>query len=88
MKQTLSMFGVAFASATLLTTLFTTQAQAQKFESTDRSKFRQLGTELPTPNTYRTASGSPGHEYWQQKADYDMQVELDDEKNVDGMIGL
>jgi hypothetical protein len=57
-------------------------AQAQKLESTDRSKFRQLGTELPTPNTYRTASGSPGHEYWQQKADYDIQVEIDDEKQT------
>ncbi|MDF1837356.1 MAG: hypothetical protein P1V35_05770, partial [Planctomycetota bacterium] len=28
--------------------------------------FRQLGQELPTPNSYRTASGAPGHEYWQQ----------------------
>jgi hypothetical protein len=59
---------------------YTAQTQAQKVESTDKSKFRQLGTELPTPNTYRTASGAPGHEYWQQKADYDMQVEIDDEK--------
>ena len=82
MKQILSMLSVACLSATLSTALFTTEAQAQKFESTDRSKFRQLGTELPTPNTYRTASGSPGHEYWQQKADYDMQVELDDEKQT------
>ena len=33
------------------------------------SKFRQLGQELPTPNVYRTASGAPGHEYYQQQAD-------------------
>ena len=33
---------------------------------------------LPTPNTYRTGSGSPGHEYWQQRADYDIKVTLDD----------
>ena len=39
-------------------------------------KFEQLGTDLPTPNTYRTASGAPGTEYWQQKADYDIKVEL------------
>ena len=26
-------------------------------------KFAQLGTELPTPNTFRTASGSPGRDY-------------------------
>jgi len=48
-------------------------------ENTDKSKFRQLGQELPTPNVYRTASGAPGHEYYQQQVDYDMDIELDDE---------
>ncbi|MBK9932914.1 MAG: M1 family metallopeptidase [Cytophagaceae bacterium] len=42
--------------------------------------FEQMGQALPTPNTYRTASGAPGKEYWQQKADYDIKVELDDDK--------
>ena len=42
------------------------------------TRFEQMGTELPTPNTYRTASGAPGKDYWQQKADYDIKVELDD----------
>ena len=41
-------------------------------------KFRQLEEILPTPNEYRTASGAPGHRYWQQRADYDIKVELDD----------
>jgi hypothetical protein len=41
-------------------------------------KFRQLEEILPTPNEYRTASGAPGHRYWQQKADYSIDVELDD----------
>ena len=41
-------------------------------------KFRQLEERLPTPNDYRTASGAPGHEYWQQRVDYSIQVELDD----------
>lgn len=41
-------------------------------------KFEQLGTELPTPNEYRTASGSPGPEYWQQQADYVIDITLDD----------
>lgn len=45
----------------------------------NHSKFKQLKEELATPNVYRTASGAPGHEYWQQKADYDIQVEVDDE---------
>lgn len=43
------------------------------------SKFKQLGTELPTPNVYRTASGAPGHAYWQQKADYSIKVRLNED---------
>lgn len=43
------------------------------------AKFQQLGSELPTPNTYRTASGAPGPEYWQQRADYKMDIRLDDQ---------
>ena len=41
--------------------------------------FRQLEELWPTPNAYRSASGAPGAEYWQQRADYDIAVELDDE---------
>lgn len=52
-------------------------AQSQKDTEWER-KFEQLGTTLPTPNTYRTASGAPGKEYWQQKADYKMKLVLDD----------
>jgi hypothetical protein len=47
-----------------------------------QQKFAQLGQDLPTPNVYRTASGAPGHEYYQQKADYDMDIVLDDEKQT------
>jgi len=43
-------------------------------------KFRQLDELLPTPNSYRTASGAPGHKYWQQQADYQIKVKLDDAK--------
>src|SRR5690242_8752734 len=42
------------------------------------NKFEQLGTILPTPNEYRTASGAPGPAYWQQKADYTIKCELDE----------
>lgn len=45
------------------------------------NKFEQLGTILPTPNEYRTASGAPGSKYWQQRADYEIDVTLD-EKNL------
>src|SRR6476661_5849641 len=45
----------------------------------NQNQFQQLGELLPTPNTYRTASGAPGHQYWQQKVDYNIKVELNDE---------
>lgn len=41
-------------------------------------KFRQLEEILPTPNEQRTASGAPGARYWQQRADYQIKVTLDD----------
>jgi hypothetical protein len=59
----------------ILSTPFLVHAQ---INNTNQSKFRQLYQELPTPNSYRTASGAPGHEYYQQKADYVIHVELDD----------
>jgi len=48
-------------------------------ENQNNNPFKQLGTELPTPNTYRTASGAPGHHYYQQRADYVMNLRLDDQ---------
>ena len=41
-------------------------------------KFMQMYDLLATPNMYRTASGAPGPEYYQQQADYKMDIELDD----------
>lgn len=43
------------------------------------NKFRQLGQELPTPNVYRNAAGAPGHMYWENRANYEMDITLDDE---------
>lgn len=43
------------------------------------NKFEQLGTILPTPNIYRTASGAPGQGYWQNRADYDITAYLDED---------
>jgi len=61
-----------------------TFAQEKKVEEKEGghynvSKFQQLKQELATPNSYRTASGAPGHEYYQQQADYKMDIILDDE---------
>lgn len=52
--------------------------QAQETPPTWGGKFEQLGPVLPTPNEYRSGSGAPGPEYWQQQADYKIDVTLDD----------
>ncbi|MFN6303872.1 MAG: M1 family metallopeptidase, partial [Planctomycetota bacterium] len=44
-------------------------------------KFRQLEEILPTPNSYRSASGEPGPDYWQQRVDYTIDVRLDETDN-------
>ena len=47
-------------------------------QNTNQSKFKQLYEELPTPNMYRTGGGAPGSFYYQQQADYSMDIRLDD----------
>lgn len=54
---------------------YTAQAQQTQWQG----KFEQLGQTLPTPNEYRTGSGAPGVKYWQQKADYSIDIELNDQ---------
>ena len=68
---------VSLISFILLFSLF---ASAQ--DNTNISKFKQLSEILPTPNVYRTASGAPGHEYYQQKADYVINVQLDEKNHM------
>ena len=65
-------------AASLVLAAAASAAAQTKADPTD--KFRQLEEILPTPNEQRTASGAPGRAYWQQRADYDMDVELDDTK--------
>jgi hypothetical protein len=64
-----------------LVSLVSSQNIQNNPQSNHGNKFEQLGTILPTPNEYRTASGAPGAKYWQQRADYDIDVKLD-EKNL------
>ncbi|OUV52770.1 MAG: aminopeptidase [Flavobacteriales bacterium TMED113] len=71
-KKTLSIF--------ILIMSFTLCLKAQ--DNLNNSDFKQLYEELPTPNVYRTASGAPGHEYYQQKADYIINVDLDEENHI------
>ncbi|MDA7979948.1 MAG: M1 family metallopeptidase [Pirellulales bacterium] len=75
-------FHVALLSALVcvcmgLTAFAQDGSAVKKFDQED--KFRQLEEILPTANDYRTSSGAPGHGYWQQRADYVIDVELDDE---------
>nr|MDA3823403.1 M1 family metallopeptidase [Bacteroidales bacterium] len=58
--------------------LFTTTNAQEDFVPSE-NKFKQLRTELVTPNVYRNASGKPGHQYWQQRADYSIVLKLDDQ---------
>lgn len=67
--------------AGLVTALTISGATAQGIQQTKgdfEDKFRQLDEVLPSPNVYRNAAGEPGHEYWQQEADYSIKVSLDE----------
>jgi hypothetical protein len=46
------------------------------------NRFKQLYQEFSTPNQYRSASGAPGPAYYQQQADYKMDIRLDDDNAV------
>ncbi|RUO42348.1 aminopeptidase [Pseudidiomarina aestuarii] len=59
---------------------FTAVAESaiQQTKGSYQDKFRQLDETLPTPNVYRSAAGEPGENYWQQRADYDIDVTLNE----------
>ncbi len=61
---------------------FVSLTAAAQTTNSGTDKFAQLETLLPTPNGYRTASGAPGPQYWQQRADYTIAVTLDDAKQA------
>ena len=58
--------------------VFLTASSFAQEQSKWEGKFEQLDALLPTPNAYRTGSGAPGSSYWQQRADYVIDVELND----------
>ncbi len=72
--------------------IFSAGTVAQERESKDEevrqkghineNKFRQLYDLFSTPNQYRTASGAPGAAYYQNHADYKMDIELDDKTQI------
>ena len=76
---------ILFSSVFLFLAVLSTTAQDNKTEDKKRepghyneNKFRQMYDLMATPNMFRTASGAPGPAYYQQQADYKMNIELDD----------
>jgi hypothetical protein len=59
----------------------TTEKSTKESERYDSNKFSQMYDLLATPNMFRTASGAPGPAYYQQQADYKIDVELDDKNS-------
>ena len=52
--------------------------ETRELGHTNENKFKQMYDEFATPNMFRTGSGAPGPAYYQQQADYKMNIELDD----------
>ena len=74
-KSILFVFGGCFISLT-----------AQNIQNNPKSnhgnRFEQLGRILADPNEYRSASGAPGPDYWQQRADYKIAATLDEDNRI------
>ncbi|MEJ6590182.1 MAG: M1 family metallopeptidase [Crocinitomicaceae bacterium] len=64
-----------FPILTLSICLLSSMSYAQK-------KFAQIENLIPTPNEYRNAAGAPGHNYYQQQADYKMDLVLEDHTQI------
>ena len=75
-------FSLTFILCLTVTLGFAQQEIKKERESghSNQSKFKQLYQEFATPNTYRSASGTPGPDYYQQQADYKIDIELDDKE--------
>lgn len=78
MKKSIS---IAFLFLTSITS-FAQEVKKEEVKKdqghTDINKFSQMYAEMATPNMFRTASGAPGPAYYQQRADYKINLELDD----------
>ena len=62
--------------------LISQEAEVKQEGHINNNKFRQLYQEFSSPNIYRAASGAPGPSYYQQQADYKINVELDDKNKM------
>jgi hypothetical protein len=69
-------------AALLLMMFSVVMSQDHNPGSNHGNRFEQLDYLLPGPNEYRTASGAPGPKYWQQRADYEINANIDEIKNI------
>ena len=66
----------------LSTLLVSSSSPLAGSENTD---FEQITHLLPAPSEVRLATGAPGPDYWQQEANYQIKVELDEaESRIQG----
>jgi len=78
MKSNYLFFSFAFIFSSLLFSQEETPKAVQSGHK-NNNNFKQLYEEFSTPNRFRTASGAPGIDYYQQQVDYIMNIELDDQ---------
>ena len=82
MMKTKSKFFLFFIFACFTNLSF---AAIDQSKGSFEDKFRQLDEVFPTPNLSRPSTGEPGPMYWQQRADYKIQIKLnEDTRSVEG----
>lgn len=47
-----------------------------------QGKFETIDNLIAPPNSYRSASGAPGKDYWQQRANYNIKAQLNETNNT------
>lgn len=67
-----------FISIFLLSFIQLSSAEIDQSKGLFEDKFRQLDESFPSPNLSRPATGEPGPDYWQQRADYKIKIKLDE----------
>jgi len=78
MKKLIPFIFLSLTSATIFAQEIKKDETKREGGHYDVNKFSQMYSEMATPNMFRTASGAPGPAYYQQRADYKINVELDD----------
>jgi hypothetical protein len=70
---------VKYLVAVALLSLASSSLAVEQTKGSFIDKFRQLEEELPTPNMYRNAAGEPAPAYFQQQANYQIDIRIDEE---------